>query len=124
MTKKRNWEAFVLKDTNIPWTEIWNSSDVEVELVKPEEVVFEAAIKYSCIGKGYGSGCKLYVTDTQRNYTNKIGETEPMRYGVFLCDANVIINNMDHGIMTGVFTITKRGQDYGIKLIKMVQKHK
>ena len=24
---------------------------------------------------------------------------------------------MDHGIMTGVFTITKRGQDYGIKLI-------
>ena len=47
-----------------------------------------------------------------------------MRYGVFLCDANVIINNMDHGIMTGVFTITKRGQDYGIKLIKMVQKHK
>lgn len=40
-----------------------------------------------------------------------------MRYGVFLCDANVIINNMDHGIMTGVFTVTKRGQDYGIKLI-------
>ena len=108
----------MLKDTNIPWTEIWDSSDVEVESVKPEEVVFEATLKYSCIGKGYGSGCKLYVTDTQRNYTNKNGETEPMRYGVFLCDANVIINNMDHGIMTGVFTITKRGQDYGIKLRK------
>lgn len=118
MAKKKTWEAFVLKDTNIPWTEIWDSSDVEVESVKPEEVVFEATIKYSCIGKGYGSGCKLYVTDTQRNYTTKNGETEPMRYGVFLCDANVIINNMDHGIMTGVFTITKRGQDYGIKLRK------
>lgn len=24
---------------------------------------------------------------------------------------------MDHDIMTDVFTITKRGQDYGIKLI-------
>lgn len=36
MAKKKNWEAFVLKDTNIPWTEIWNSSDVEVESVKPE----------------------------------------------------------------------------------------
>ena len=29
----------------------------------------------------------------------------------------MIINNMDHGIITGVFTVTKRGQDYGIKLI-------
>ena len=34
MAKKKNWEAFVLKDTNIPWTEIWDSSDVEVESVK------------------------------------------------------------------------------------------
>jgi hypothetical protein len=28
-----------------------------------------------------------------------------------------IINSMDHGIMTSKFTITKRGQDYGIKLV-------
>ena len=117
MAKKKTWEAFVLKDTNIPWTEIWDSYDVEVESIEPEKVVFDATIKYSCIGKGYGSGCKLYVTDTERNYTKKNGETKPMYYGVFLCDADVIINNMNHGIMTGKFTIAKRGQDYGIKLV-------
>jgi len=117
MAKKKTWEAFVLKGTMIPWTEIWDSYDVELESVEPEQIVFEATLKYSTIAKGYGSGCKVFFRDTERTYVDKRGETHQVRYGVFLADVDEIINAMVNGIYSGKFTICKRGQDYGIKVV-------
>ena len=31
MTKKKTWTVPVIKGTNIAWTEIWNSYDVELD---------------------------------------------------------------------------------------------
>lgn len=115
---KKKWEAFVIKGTMIPWTEIWDAYNVELESVEPESIVFDATIKYSTICKGYGSGCKVFFKDTERTYVNKKGETYPVSYGVFLADVDDIINKLSNGIFTGKFTICKRGQDYGIKLIE------
>ena len=118
--KKKTWIAYVLPGTNIPFTEVWWGSaiyDVDLEETEPENVVFDATLKYYTIEKGYGSGCKVLFTDVNRTYVTKKGETEQLKYGVFLVDVDEIIDNLDHGIISGTFNIAKRGKDYGIKLV-------
>ena len=117
MRKKKTWTVPIIKGTNIMWTEIWNSYDVELDECAPEEYKFDATIKFIGIRKGYGSGAKVFVKDTERTYTNKKGEIKHVEYGVFLTDSYDIIMKMNKGIISGTFTVCKRGQDYGIKLI-------
>lgn len=117
MAKKKTWMVPLIKGTNIAWTEIRNSYGVELDECVPEDYKFDATIEFIGICKGYGSGCKVFVKDIERTYINKKGETKQVEYGVFLVDSYIIIKNMDHGVMTGTFTVCKRGQDYGIKLI-------
>lgn len=116
MAKKKTWTVPLIKGTDIAWTEIWESYDVELDRCEPEDYKFDATIKFSSICKGYGSGCKVFVRDAERTYINKNGEEKPVRYGIFLIDADEIIPKMNQGILTATFTVCKRGQDYGIKL--------
>ena len=117
MTKKKTWTVPVIKGTNIAWTEIWNSYDIELDECAPEDYKFDANIKFVGIGRGYGSGAKVFVKDTERTFINNKGETNNVKYGVFLTDSYDIIMKMKEGLLTGTFTVCKRGQDYGIKLI-------
>ena len=51
-TKKKTWIAYVLPGTNIPFTEVWWGSaiyDVDLEETEPENVVFDATLKYYTI---------------------------------------------------------------------------
>lgn len=42
-----------------------------------------------------------------------------LTYQVFMSDfTNTIVNEMVHGTVEGTFTFTKRGTNYGIKLVK------
>lgn len=116
--KKKTWEMPVIKGTLIPFTEAWDYNRPELEYVEPEKVVFDATVRFYGICKGYGSGTKMYLKDMNRNFTNSKGETKPVEYGVFLCDSYEIVMKMDHGIMTGTFEVSKRGQDYGVRLVK------
>jgi len=120
MTKKKTWTVPLIKGTNIAWTEGWNSwyHGVELDECSPEDYKFNATIEFAGICKGWGSGCKMFVKDTERTYTNNKGEVRNVVYGVFLVDSYDIVMKMDHGIMTGTFTVCKRGQDYGIKLVE------
>ena len=83
----------------------------------PEDYKFDATIKFVGIGRGYGSGAKVFVKDTERTYINNKGKTNNVEYGVFLIDSYDIIMKMKEGLITGTFTVCKRGRDYGIKLI-------
>lgn len=124
MTKKRTWKVPLIKGTDIAWTEHWRSCDQGLDFVDPDTYKFDATIKFDGIVKGWGSGCKMFVKDTERTYVNKNGKTcidkngEPcnITYGVFLVDSYDIIMKMKEGIMSGTFTVCKRGEDYGIKL--------
>ena len=49
MAKKKTWTVPVIKGTNIAWTEIWNSYDVELDECAPEEYKFDATIKFAGI---------------------------------------------------------------------------
>lgn len=117
---KKKWEAYVIEGTLIPWTEIWEapSKGVKLETVEPEKIKFGAKVQFYGICKGWGSGCKVYLKDLERTYTEKNGEEKPVVYGVFLVDSYDIIMKMDHGILDANFEISKRGQDYGIKLVE------
>ena len=117
MAKKKTWTVPIIKGTNIVWTEIWNSYDIELDRCEPEDYKFDATIEFIGICKGWGSGCKVFVKDTERTYINKKGETKQVKYGVFLTDSYDIIMKMNQGIVTGTFEVCKRGQDYGIKLV-------
>ena len=75
MTKKKTWAVPVIKGTNIAWTEIWNSYDVELDKCAPEDYKFGATIKFAGIGRGYGSGAKVFVKDTERTYINNKGKS-------------------------------------------------
>ena len=59
--RKKTWTVLVIKGTNIAWTEIWNSYDVELDECAPEEYKFDATIKFAGMGRGYGSGAKVFV---------------------------------------------------------------
>lgn len=41
---------------------------------------------------------------------------------VFLTDSKEIIQNMMHGIIYGKWTFVKRGENFGIKLVKVLPK--
>jgi len=120
MTKKKTWTVPIIKGTNIACTQIWEArhNGIELDECDPETYKFDATIQFLEICKGWGSGCRVFVKDTERTYTNNKGETKPVEYGVFLTDSYDIIMKMDHGVMSGTFIVVKRGQDYGIKLIK------
>ena len=117
MSNKKNWEVPLIKGTNIVWTETWTAYGLGLDYCDPENYKFDATVEFHGICKGWGSGCKMFVKDTERTYVNGDGETKPVTYGVFLCDSYDIIMKMDHGIMTGTFEVSKRGRDYGIKLV-------
>lgn len=120
---KIQWDVPVIKGTNIVWTEVWSTYTYDVEIdeftfINPNEYQFNATLKFIGIRKGYGSGCKVFVEDTERTYIDKYGREQPVIYGIFLTDSYDVIIEMDHGIMSGTFRVCKRGQDYGIKLLK------
>lgn len=50
------------------------------------------------------------------NYVNSI------YYQVFLTDSKEIIQNMMHGIIYGKWTFVKKGENFGIKLVKVLPK--
>lgn len=50
------------------------------------------------------------------NYVNSI------YYQVFLTDSKEIIQNMMHGIIYGKWPFVKRGENFGIKLVKVLPK--
>jgi len=119
MAKKKNWTVPLIEGTTIPWTEIWDAaSNVKLDECEPDDFKFDATIKFIGIRKGYGSGTKVFVEDRDRTYTNSHGENHQVEYGIFLTDSYDIIMKMNEGIMSGTFTVCKRGQDYGIKLIR------
>jgi len=115
---KKTWTALVLKETLIPWTNYWNSYNVEVEDANPDSIKFNATLKYNSIVKGYGSGCSVSFIDVDRTYIDKKGEIHQLTYNVFITDVDKIINKLVNGICNGTFTVCKRGQDYGIKLVE------
>lgn len=117
MAKKKTWTVPVIKGTNIAWTEIWDSYGVELDKRAPEDYKFDATIEFVGFRRGYGAGVKVIVKDTDLRYINNKGEIHNIEYGVFLTDSYDIIMKMQNGFMTGTFTVCKRGQDYGIKLI-------
>lgn len=43
-------------------------------------------------------------------------------YQVFLTDSKEVIQNMMHGIIYGKWTFVKRGENFGIKLVKVLPK--
>ena len=67
---------------------------------------FEDTLQYVSYGKGRSS-----VTFKFKRKSN--GKTVNM----FLTDIDKIMNKLSHGEITGKFTFSKRGENYGCKLI-------
>lgn len=66
---------------------------------------FEDTLTYKCYGRGRSSA--VFV------FTKSDGKTVSM----FMTDIDDIIPKMVNGVLSGTFTYTKRGTNYGIKLV-------
>lgn len=53
---------------------------------------------------------------------NLWSDVNSIYYQVFLTDSKEIIQNMMHGIIYGKWTFVKRGENFGIKLVKVLPK--
>ena len=83
-----------------------------------ENYEFKETFRYLTYSR-VNSSCKLVLAKSSE-YNHNILEKEffGTRYEVFMTDVESIINKMHLGEISGTFTFVKRGQNYGIKLVK------
>lgn len=69
----------------------------------------------------YTEGAKKYADNSWQNIPDGF-ERSSAYYQVFLTDSKEVIQNMMHGIIYGKWTFVKRGENFGIKLVKVLPK--
>jgi hypothetical protein len=72
---------------------------------------FYAHIIFSCFERGRSAAHAIFEGPQD-------GVPEGKIYQVFLTDLATMIPYMNQGIVEGTFTFCKRGQNYGVKLVK------
>lgn len=70
---------------------------------------FQDEIQFSCFSRGQSSAKAIFNSNLNKK-----------KYFVFLADLGDMLKHgvEENGIIKGIFTFSKRGQNYGIKLLK------
>lgn len=108
-------------------------TDKDVEHLKAGKKITKGFIHMQLDDKGrLNLWSDINITDNYRSLkidANKLfdhGEdfnyAKSVYYQVFLTDSKEVIQNMMHGIIYGKWTFVKRGENFGIKLIKVLPK--
>ena len=104
---KKKWKLIVDKNRILKWWSQESGNEID-------NFSFKATLKLYGYGRGRSSAVLYYNIE----YLEEVPIINTSVIG-FLNDSIDIINNMDHGKITGLFTFCKRGQNYGIQLIKL-----
>ena len=75
---------------------------------------FEADLLLYGYGRGRSSAVILFIP------YNESSKKNPIIYRVFLSDSIEILNHTVNGRIKGVFTWTKKGANFGLKLVKVL----
>lgn len=73
-------------------------------------------------GKDYSLDLDKIVSGMGGWYGEDFNYAKSVYYQVFLTDSKEVIQNMMHGIIYGKWTFVKRGENFGIKLVKVLPK--
>lgn len=73
---------------------------------------------------GFVRGCSsaVMILRPANDHGEDFDYTKSVYYQVFLTDSEEVIRNMMHGIIYGKWTFVKRGENFGIKLVKVLPK--
>lgn len=77
---------------------------------------FEECLEIHGFVRGCSSTVMILRPADDFNYVKSV------YYQVFLTDSKEVIQNMMHGIIYGKWTFVKRGENFGIKLVKVLPK--
>lgn len=105
-------------------------TDKDVEALKAGKKITKGFIHMQLDDKGrLNLWSDINITDNYRSLkidANKLFDhgilSDSIYYQVFLTDSKEIIQNMMHGIIYGKWTFVKRGENFGIKLVKVLPK--
>lgn len=91
-----------------------DSSDEE-----KENYEFEAELELYTFSRGCSSALMILIPSGKYE---EYREWKPNRleYHIFLSDCPAVIRNMKGGKIKGVWTFVKKGQNYGITLVKII----
>lgn len=77
------------------------------DIVWKDNYEFSDILEYVEYGKGRSSTVFYFKS-----------KTDGKSYSMFVSDFDSIVNNMMNGVIEGKFTFVKKGQNYGLKMIK------
>ena len=103
-----NWKL-ILDETNYPcWYTLSEKDMQQYNLHYADNYEWNDELTYYAFERGNSSCVMLFKSDLTF-----------LTYHVFMTDfTDTIVDNMICGKVKGTFTFTKRGQNYGIKLVK------
>ena len=104
---KPTWKLLMKDDGTVAYYDLGPLSMERYGYHYVDNFEWEDTIEYECFGRGT-SAAHLYFRST---ITGK-------SYQMFLKDFEDIVKLLVDGKVTGTFTFCKRGQNYGIKIVK------
>jgi hypothetical protein len=101
MSKKAYQIPFDKNDEMMNYPESWENP------IWKDNYEWEDELKYESYGRGRSAAYMIFVS-TQTNKT----------YTMFLTDFDSIVSLLSGGALKGTFTFQKRGQNYGVRLVR------
>ena len=96
---------------------------------KPRELIeelkargYKGTLTYEIHGFVRGCSSAVMILRPANDHGKDFNYVNSIYYQVFLTDSKEIIQNMMHGIIYGKWTFVKRGENFGIKLVKVLPK--
>ena len=81
---------------------------------------FDECLEIHGFVRGYSSA--VMILRPANDHGEDFNYAKSVYYQVFLTDSKEVIQNMMHGTIYGKWTFVKRGENFGIKLVKVLPK--